>query len=41
MMEKQRSQITWLKEGDRNTKLFHAQAKEQAKTNQIMALCAP
>jgi hypothetical protein len=40
-MEKQRSQITWLKEGDRNTKLFHAQAKEREKTNQITALRAP
>jgi hypothetical protein len=32
-MEKQRSWITWLKEGDRNTKLFQAKAKERAKVN--------
>lgn len=37
-MEKQRSWITWLKEGDRNTKIFQAKAREQAKTNQIAEL---
>ena len=37
-MEKQRSQIEWLKEGDRNTAFFQAKSKERAKTNRIMAL---
>jgi len=39
IMEKQRSRIAWLKDGDRNTKLFQAKAKERAKTNQILLHC--
>lgn len=38
IMEKQRSRITWLKEGDRNTKLFQARAKERTRCNRINAL---
>lgn len=37
-MEKQRSRITWLKEGDRNTKFFQAKSKERNKTNRISGL---
>lgn len=40
-MEKQRSCITWLKEGDRNTKLFQAKSKERAKVNHIGGLKSP
>jgi hypothetical protein len=39
IMEKQRSRIALLKDGDRNTKLFQAKAKERAKTNQILLHC--
>ena len=38
IMEKQRSRISWLKDGDRNTGFFQAKAKERAKTNHISAL---
>jgi len=38
IMEKQRSRISWLKDGDRNTKLFQARAKERSKCNHISAL---
>jgi hypothetical protein len=41
IMEKQRSRISWLKDSDRNTKMFQAKAKERAKVNQIAALCDP
>ena len=37
-MEKQRSRIEWLKEGDRNTAFFQAKSKERAKSNRITAL---
>jgi hypothetical protein len=37
-IEKQRSRITWLKEGDRNTSFFQATARGRAKTNKIAAL---
>jgi len=37
-MEKQRSRIEWLKEGDRNTAFFQAKSKERARSNRIMAL---
>ena len=38
-MEKQRSRVQWLKEGDRNTGFFQAKAKQRARTNKITALC--
>jgi hypothetical protein len=37
-MEKQRSRIEWLKEGDRNTAFFQTKSKERARTNRINAL---
>lgn len=38
IMEKQRSCLDWLKDGDRNTSLFQAKAKERARSNRIRAL---
>jgi hypothetical protein len=38
IMEKQRSRISWLKDGHQNTKLFQERSKERVKYNQINAL---
>ena len=40
-MEKQRSRVEWLREGDRNTAFFQAKSKERAKSNRIVALNCP
>jgi hypothetical protein len=38
VMERQRSRVEWLREGDRNTGFFQAKAKARARTNRIHAL---
>jgi hypothetical protein len=37
-MEKQRSWIDWLRDGDRNTALFQAKARERGRSNRIKSL---
>ncbi|XP_040385781.1 uncharacterized protein LOC121056051 [Oryza brachyantha] len=37
-MERQRSRINWLKEGDRNTRFFQASARERSRVNKITGL---
>lgn len=41
MLWLQRSRISWLKEGDRNTRFFHNKAKWRAKKNRISKLRGP
>jgi len=38
IMEKQRSRLDWLRDGDRNTAMFQAKAKERARSNRIKLL---
>jgi outer membrane protein assembly factor BamD (BamD/ComL family) len=38
MLWLQRSQVTWLKEGDKNTKFFHQRAAWRARKNRIRKL---
>ncbi|XP_062213692.1 uncharacterized protein LOC133914648 [Phragmites australis] len=38
IMERQRSRISWLKEGDRNTEFFQAKARARSRTNRIKVL---
>jgi hypothetical protein len=40
-MEKQRARIDWLKDGDRNTSMFQAKSRAQAKRNRILSLKRP
>ena len=39
-MERQRSRISWLREGDRNTEFFQAKARARGRTNRIKQLTA-
>lgn len=41
MLWLQRSRISWLKEGDRNTRFFHNRARWRAKKNKISKLRGP
>lgn len=38
IMERQRSRISWLKEGDRNTEFFQAKARARGRVNRIKSL---